>query len=102
MPQVVFLPMKKIYIERDHELTEEECQQLVVELSDKLVERFGGRSQHLPNETHYHHKSGAKGRLGYDDSQLRVEVTIPFLMRPLAQKVEEEIHRQCDKHLSKS
>ncbi|GAA5315805.1 MAG: hypothetical protein AseanaTS_10100 [Candidatus Pelagadaptatus aseana] len=90
--------MKKIYVERDHQLSEAECQELVRELADKLVERFGGHSNHLPTETHYHHNSGAKGRLDYDDSQLRVEVNLPFLMRPLAHLIEDEIHRQCDKH----
>lgn len=90
--------MKKVYVERDHQLSEQECQQLVRELADKLVDRFGGHADHRPTETHYRHKSGAKGRLNFDASQLRVEVNLPFLMRPLAHTIEDEIHRQCDKH----
>lgn len=91
--------MKKVYVERDHQLGEAECRALVVALADRLVTRFGGAADHQPNETRYSHKSGAHGRLSFDESQLRIEVNLPFLMRPLAATIEEEIHRQCDKHL---
>ena len=91
--------MKKIRIERQHNLDEEGCRELVVNLSEKLASRLGGTTSHGAQKTLYQHPSGAKGVLSFDSNVLIVEVSVPFLMRPLAATIESEIHRQCDKHL---
>lgn len=91
--------MKKIAIEKRHSLSEAECQVLISSLADQLVRQFGGSSTKGDNELRYHHSSGAQGCLTYSGDRILIEVDVPFLMRPLAYKIEEEIHAHCDKHL---
>jgi putative polyhydroxyalkanoate system protein len=91
--------MKKISIEKSHSLSSEECQRLIKSLSEQLTQQFGGKTFPEDGAMHYQHSSGTRGVLNYNDERILIEVTVPFLMRPLAYKIEEEIHSHCEQYL---
>ncbi len=92
--------MTKFVIEREHQLTMDECRQLSEDVADSLIKSYGGSKRVSGDAVHYKHMSGSTGVLSYDESLLTVDVKLSFLMRPMAAAIKGEINRQCDKRLS--
>ena len=92
--------MTKFVIEREHELSLDECRELSKSLADSLIDSYGGTKKVGINEVHYKHVSGSTGLLSFDDASLKVEVKLSFMMMSLKSVLKKEIIFQCDKRLS--
>lgn len=91
--------MKTIRVCREHNLGQQECQQLAEQITDKLIARIGGQKSIAGNVVHYRHASGSKGTLTSTHHGLDIEVQLGFLVRSLAGTIEKEIQQSCDNYL---
>lgn len=91
--------MKTIRVCREHNLSQQECQQLAEQITDKLIARIGGQKTIAGNVIHYQHASGSKGTLTSTANQLEIVVQLGLLARSFAGTIEKEIQQSCDKYL---
>lgn len=94
--------MKTIRVCRDHNLGQQECQQLAEQITDKLIARIGGQKTVAGNVIHYKHGSGSKGTLTSTVNRLDIEVQLGLLVRSFAGSIEKEIQQSCDNYLGNS
>ncbi len=91
--------MKKIFVQRRHNLGKDSCLALADKITDKLIERIGGTKSIEGDVIHYKHISGSKGRLVSSHDSLEVEVSLGLLVRSFGGSIQQEIEQTCDEYL---
>ena len=92
--------MATIEMEKKHTLGKEEARKKAEELADKMKEKLGIEWAWSGDRINFEAKSGAakgsKGHVNVSDSAIRVEVDLPFMLRPLKGMVESKIKEKLD------
>ena len=82
--------MAEIEIQRSHGLEASEIRDRIAGLADKISGRLGG-SWNWAGDEAICEARGARARVGYDDSSIFVEISLPKAMRPFRRKLESKI-----------
>ncbi len=84
--------MAEIEVQRTHALPSGEIRERIAGLADKISGRLGGSWEWQGDEAICEAR-GAKARvgLGYDESSIFVEISLPKVMRPFRRKLEAKI-----------
>ncbi len=82
--------MPEIELKRIHDLDPSEIRDRIGRLADKISDRLGG-SWNWQGEAAICEARGAKARVGYDESAIFVEISLPKAMRPFRRKLEAKI-----------
>jgi putative polyhydroxyalkanoate system protein len=92
--------MATIEMEKKHALGKDEARKKAEELADKMKEKLGITWVWSGDRINFEAKSGAakgsKGFVNVSDSAIRVEVDLPFMLRPLKGMVESKIKEKLD------
>lgn len=92
--------MATIEMERRHTLSKDEARKKAEDLADKMKEKIGiewaWHSDTIKFEAKSGAAKGAKGKVDVTDNLIRVEVDLPFLLRPLKGMVESKIKEKLD------
>ncbi len=92
--------MATIEMERKHSIGKEAARKKAEELADKMKEKIGIEWAWAGDDIRFEAKSGAakgaKGKVAVSDSLIRVEVDLPFMLRPLKGMVESKIKEKLD------
>ena len=92
--------MATIEMEKKHNLGKDEAKKKAEELADKMKEKLGITWEWSGDRINFEAKSGAakgsKGHVAVTDSAIRVEVDLPFMLRPLKGMVEGKIKEKLD------
>jgi putative polyhydroxyalkanoate system protein len=92
--------MATIEMEKKHALGKDEARKKAEELADKMKEKLGITWAWSGDRINFEAKSGAakgsKGFVNVSDSAIRVEVDLPFMLRPLKGMVESKIKEKLD------
>ena len=91
--------MSKISIERNHSLGIEVAREKVVEVEQKLHERFGLSTTWKGNTVHIDGK-GVTGTLEVGESSVRLNLKLGLALRVFAGKIKESVERAFDRALS--
>lgn len=82
--------MAEIKLSRAHSLEPMEIRGRIGGLADKISGRLGG-SWNWQGDDAICEARGAKARVGYDETSIFVEISLPKAMRPFRRKLEEKI-----------
>jgi putative polyhydroxyalkanoate system protein len=92
--------MATIEMERRHTLGKEAARTKAEELADRMKEKIGIEWAWVGDSIKFESKSGAakgaKGKVDVTDTSIRVEVDLPFMLRPLKGMVESRIREKLD------
>ena len=92
--------MATIELEKNHALGKDEARKKAEELADKMKEKIGIEWAWVGDSIKFEAKSGAakgaKGKVDVTDTLMRVEVDLPFMLRPLKGMVESKIKEKLD------
>ncbi len=91
--------MSNLQVCRKLDIDEQECQDLAVELLDKLVSKFGGKYKQDGLNYRYKHTAGVNALVEPKAGELNVEVRLGMMTRALAPQLEQEMNRVLDDHL---
>ena len=84
-------------MKQEHDLSAEEARAQIERLADKLASRLGG-SWDWDGDTAVCESRGARARVGYDETNVWLDVTLPRMLKPLRKtleaKVEEVFERE--------
>jgi putative polyhydroxyalkanoate system protein len=92
--------MSEIKVVESHSLPIAKAKAVVQKLADELAAEYGLSSEWHGNTLKFHH-SGADGKVQVTDSEIRLAVTLGFLLTPLKGKIIGHIERSFDKLLSR-
>ena len=87
-----------IDIRRSHNLTQEHVRRLVDGLASELQSTLAMR-YHWEGPELLFTRWGANGRIHVGTTDIRIEVNVGLMFRPLKNKIEGEIHTYLDTHL---
>jgi putative polyhydroxyalkanoate system protein len=83
--------MPEISMRRKHGFTDpDDLKSRIEGLADRVSERLGGQ-WHWQGEEAICEAGGARACVGYDDEEIRIDVTLPLMLRPLRSKLEAKI-----------
>jgi putative polyhydroxyalkanoate system protein len=92
--------MATIELSKNHSLGKDAARKKAEELADKMKEKLGIEWAWAGDAIQFHAPSGAakgaKGKVDVTDSAIRVEVDLPFMLRPLKGMVESKIKEKLD------
>ncbi len=91
--------MSNLRVCRELDVDEQECQELAVELLEKLVSKFGGRYKQEGDNYRYKHTAGVNALVEAKAGELSVDVKLGMMTRALAPQLEKEMNRVLDEHL---
>ncbi len=91
--------MSNLRVRRELDLDEQECQELALELLDKLVGAFGGKYAQAGSNFRYKHTAGVNAIVEPRAGELVVDVKLGIMARALAPQLEAEMNRVLDEHL---
>lgn len=91
--------MATIDIKRSHSLGKEGARQAAQSLADKLKEKLE-IAYRWEGDVLKFDRSGASGKITVSESEVRVEVDLGMLMRPMKGMVEEKVNHYLDKALT--
>lgn len=92
--------MSNLRVCRELDVNEQECQELAVELLDKLVSAFGGKYKPDGSNYRYKHTAGVAALVEPRAGELNVDVKLGLMARALAPQLEKEMNRVLDEHLN--
>jgi putative polyhydroxyalkanoate system protein len=92
--------MSNLRVCRELDVDQQECQELAVELLEKLVRKFGGKYQSDGANYRYKHTAGVNALVEPKEGELSVDVKLGMLARALAPQLEKEMNRVLDDHLN--
>ena len=90
--------MSKINIKRAHALDHATARQRAEYVAERLKTELKANYFWEGNSLKLQH-AGAEGHIHVGESELHIEVKLPFLLRPLRASIEKAIHEQLEKHL---
>lgn len=91
--------MSDLCVCREIDVDEQECQELAVELLEKLVNKFGGKYKSEGDNYRYKHTAGVNAVVEPKAGELTVNVKLGLMTRALAPQLEKEMNRVLDDHL---
>jgi len=91
--------MSKLRVCRELDVDEQECQDLALELLDKLVGKFGGNYVADGENYRYKHTAGVNAVVEPRAGELTVDVKLGLMTRAMAPQLEKEMNRVLDEHL---
>ncbi len=91
--------MSDLRVCRELDVDEQECQDIAVELLDKLVSKFGGKYKQDGSNYRYKHTAGVNALVEPKAGELSVDVKLGMMTRALAPQLEKEMNRVLDDHL---
>ncbi len=91
--------MSDILIQRAHGQSLERACELVALLAEKISDSLGAQPQWENSQQVRFQQMGASGVLSCDPEQLKVQISLGFLLQGMRATVEEKIHSQLDKLL---
>ena len=92
--------MSDLRVCRELDVDEQECQDLALELLEKLVSKFGGKYKQDGSNYRYKHTAGVNALVEPKAGELSVDVKLGMMTRALAPQLEKEMNRVLDDHLS--
>lgn len=92
--------MADISIRRSHRRSPEQVQATIEKLAEKMVERLGG-SWCWQGNTAVCQLRGAEARVGYDEQQVSIEVTLPRVLKPLRGRLEGQLEEHFERYFGK-
>jgi putative polyhydroxyalkanoate system protein len=92
--------MANISMTREHDLSRDEVRSRVERMAVRLVDRMGG-SWCWEGETVICELRGARAEVGFDDSLVSIDVTLPRALRPFRNRLESKIEESFDRHFRK-
>ncbi len=92
--------MSDLRVCRELDIDEQECQDLAVELLEKLVSKFGGKYKQEGSNYRYKHGAGVNAVVEAKAGELSVDVKLGLMTRALAPQLEKEMNRVLDDHLN--
>jgi len=90
--------MPDIKFVRHHALTIAQARAIVQKAADEFAEEYGVSCEWRGNALHFH-RSGIDGRVSVTASEIRLEVTLGFVMRRLKGTIVSHIERDLDQAL---
>ena len=93
--------MSDLNVCRKLDLDQQECQNLAVELLDKLLSKFGGKYKQVGEDYRYKHTAGVNALVEAKAGELNVDVKLGMMTRALAPQLEKEMNRVLDEHLER-
>ena len=87
--------MSDIKLVRRHSLTIAKARGLVQKAADEFAAEYGVSTEWHGNTLHFH-RAGIDGRISVTDSEIRLTVTLGFMMRRLKGTIVEHIERDFD------
>lgn len=93
--------MSDLRVCRELDIDEQACQDLAVELLDKLVSKFGGKYKQDGPNYRYKHTAGVNALVEVKAGELNVDVKLGMMTRALAPQLEKEMNRVLDDHLNR-
>ncbi|AKT38056.1 polyhydroxyalkanoic acid system family protein [Chondromyces crocatus] len=98
--------MATIDIRRQHTLSKDDAkaraEQLIRGMEEKLGIRWKWAGENIEFEAPEGAAKGAKGKVTLSASEIRVEIDLPFLLRPMKGMVESKVNERLDKLIVKS
>ena len=91
--------MSDLRVCREVDVDEQECQDLAIELLEKLVSKFGGKYKSEGSNYRYKHAAGVNAIVVPKAGELSVDVKLGMMTRALAPQLEKEMNRVLDDHL---
>jgi len=91
--------MSNLRVCRELDVDEQECQELALELLEKLVGKFGGTYKQEGDNYRYKHTAGVNALVEARAGELNVDVKLGMMTRALAPQLEKEMNRVLDEHL---
>lgn len=91
--------MSDLQVCREVNADAQECQDLAVELLDKLVGKFGGKYKPEGANFRYKHSAGVNAIVMPKAGELSVDVKLGLMTRALAPQLEKEMNRVLDDYL---
>ncbi len=91
--------MSKLQICREHDLDQDQCQEMAEELLQKLVGKFGGSYRANGHNFNYKHTAGVNAEVEPKDGELVVNVKLGMMTRALAPQLEREMNKVLDEYL---
>lgn len=91
--------MSDLRVCREVDVDEQECQELAIELLEKLVSKFGGKYKAEGTNYRYKHTAGVNAFVEPKAGELSVDVKLGIMTRALAPQLEKEMNRVLDDHL---
>lgn len=92
--------MSNLRVCRELDVDEQECQDLAVELLEKLVRKFGGKYKQEGRNYRYKHTAGVNAIVEPKAGELNVDVKLGMMTRALAPQLEKEMNKVLDDHLN--
>jgi putative polyhydroxyalkanoate system protein len=93
--------MSDIEFVKPHSLTIAKARALVQKAADALAAEYDLSSEWHGDTLHFH-RSGIDGRMHVADSEIRLDVTLGFLLKPFKRKLVDQIERNFDKLLAEA
>lgn len=90
--------MADIELVKPHSLTVEKAKALVQQAADALAAEYGLSSEWRGDSLHFQ-RSGVDGEMHVTDSEIRLHVTLGFLLKALKKKLLDQIERNLDRLL---
>lgn len=92
--------MSSIDVRRSHTLDQSHAREAAEELARDLSQKFDVNYE-WDGELMRFHRSGVKGQLDISPSDIHVHLELGMMLRPFKGRIEEEIHNQLDKIISR-
>jgi len=90
--------MATIDMNRSHTLGKEEARKRSIQILERLKDKYG--IQGAWNGDKFAISAPAKGTFTVTDTNVRLEIDLPFMMRPLKGTIEAKITQEFDRSLS--
>jgi putative polyhydroxyalkanoate system protein len=92
--------MPDIELVKPHSLTIAKAKAMVQKAADAIAAEYDLTSEWHGNTLHFH-RSGVDGQMHVTDSEIRVHVTLGFLLKPFRAKLVDHIERSFERLLPK-
>jgi len=93
--------MADIELVKPHSLTVAKAKALVQKAADALAAEYGLSSEWRGDSLHFH-RSGVDGEMHVTDSEIRLHVTLGFLLKAFKNKLLDQIERNFDRLLAQT
>jgi putative polyhydroxyalkanoate system protein len=90
--------MADIELVKPHSLTVAKAKALVQKTADALAAEYGLSSEWHGDSLHFH-RSGVDGEMHVTDSEIRLHVTLGFLLKAFKKRLLDQIERNFDRLL---
>ncbi len=93
--------MSHIVVHRAHDLTLDQARQAAETLAAQLAEHYSINYNWLDDTLHFE-RSGVSGDIALEPGVVRINARLGFLLAPLKQRLEQEIHCYLDEMFRES